>query len=95
MNYSYLTVINNPLPVTRTFVKIENLKDMERVNNLTDRDQRDLIISLNTLEIIRSIKAEYSNKYSENFIIETLMKVSNDVDDLKQYLNNPHASRGR
>ncbi len=95
MNYSYLTILNAPLVQTRTFVKIETINDFESLKNLTEKDQEDLKRSLNTLELIKSLKTEYNNKYNENFIIEILMKVSNDVDDLKQYLNNPHTNIGK
>jgi hypothetical protein len=47
------------------------------------------------LNIIREIKEEFLNKYDENFIIESMMRVSDNLDDLRLYLSNTLINQGK
>jgi hypothetical protein len=47
------------------------------------------------LNVIGGIKEEFLNKYDENFIIESMMRVSDNLDDLKLYLSNTLNNQGK
>ena len=49
----------------------------------------------NMLNVIREIKEEFLNKYDENFIIESMMRVSDDLEDLRLYLSNTLINQGK
>ncbi len=96
VKYSYLTFLMVPhIDHTRTFIKFDTQSELDLAYKKSQENSVELKKSLTTLEIVKTIKSEYSSKYCENFIIETLMKVSGNLNDLKIYLSNPYLNKGK
>lgn len=74
-NYSYFTILNSQ--VSGSF-EVRKFFSMTNFQN----ERKSL-----TLKIISNLKNE--TKYNEKFIIEALMRLSNDINDLKLFLSNP------
>jgi hypothetical protein len=89
---SYLTIlnsINNNNNFSENKIRIFNYDKKD-----TDLNSQ-LSIDNSVLKIIKQIKEEFQNKYEENFIIESLMKLSDDVEVLRIYLSNPFLNNSK
>ena len=87
-NNFYWTILNSQIiQKIRIFTKFQCEK--ENISKYKLQSTFDI------LQIIKSIKKEFENKFSENIIIENLMKASNNVDDLIMYLRDPICNKGK
>ena len=68
------------------YVTVTNVKEQVRIfydSKLKEKEYKTTLLSL-----LCQIREEFSN-YSESFIIESLMRLSNDINDLRYYLSDP------
>ncbi len=89
---SYLTILKsntkNNFNIDDNICPVNKFRIFNHLTNDTEINSQ-LNTTNSVINIIRQIRGEFQNKFDENFIIESLMKLSDDVESLRIYLSNP------